>query len=140
MFFRNEFSYFYKKLPTKNMNATVIIALIVIGLLAGLLSGVMGVGGGVVMIPLMILLLGFNQHEAQGTSLAVLAVPVTFLAAYNYYGEGYVNWKYAALIAVFFVVGGFIGSKLAVNLDQKTLKRIFGGILLIIAVKMLWGK
>lgn len=122
------------------MNTSVIIALIVIGLLAGLLSGVMGVGGGVVMIPLMILLLGFNQHEAQGTSLAVLAVPVTFVAAYSYYGEGYVNWKYAALIAVFFVVGGFLGSKLAVNLDQKTLKRIFGGILLIIAVKMLWGK
>ncbi len=122
------------------MNTTVIIALIVIGLFAGLLSGIMGVGGGVVMIPLMILLLGFNQHQAQGTSLAVLAVPVTFLAAYNYYGEGYVNWKYAALIAVFFVVGGFLGSKIAVNLDQKTLKRIFGGILLIISIKMLWGK
>lgn len=122
------------------MNTSVIIALIVIGLLAGLLSGVMGVGGGVVMIPLMILLLGFNQHEAQGTSLAVLAVPVTFVAAYSYYGEGYVNWKYAAIIAVFFIIGGFLGSKLAVNLDQKTLKRIFGGILLIIAVKMLWGK
>ncbi len=122
------------------MNTSVIIALIIIGLVTGLLSGVMGVGGGVVMIPLMILLLGFNQHQAQGTSLTVLAVPVTFLAAYNYYGEGYVNWKYAALIAVFFVVGGFLGSKLAVNLDQKTLKRIFGGILLIIAVKMLWSK
>ncbi len=122
------------------MNATVIIALIVIGLLAGILSGIMGVGGGVVMIPLMILLLGFNQHQAQGTSLAVLAVPVTFLAAYNYYNAGFVNWKYAALIAVFFVIGGFAGSKLAVNLDQKTLKRIFGGILLIISIKMLWGK
>ncbi|MFT5892649.1 MAG: putative membrane protein YfcA [Dokdonia sp.] len=122
------------------MNTTIIIALIVIGLLAGLLSGIMGVGGGVVMIPLMILLLGFNQHEAQGTSLAVLAVPVTFLAAYNYYGEGYVNWKYAAVIAAFFVIGGVLGSKIAVNLDQKTLKRIFGGILLLISLKMLIGK
>lgn len=122
------------------MNVTVIIALIAIGLIAGILSGVMGVGGGVVMIPLMILLLGFNQHQAQGTSLTVLAVPVTFLAAYNYYNAGFVNWKYAAIIAVFFVVGGFAGSKLAVNLDQKTLKRIFGGILLIISIKMLWGK
>lgn len=122
------------------MNASVIIALIAIGLLAGVLSGIMGVGGGVVMIPLMILLLGFNQHQAQGTSLAVLAVPVTFLAAYNYYNAGFVNWKYAGVIAVFFVVGGFAGSKLAVNLDQKTLKRIFGGILLIISIKMLWGK
>jgi uncharacterized membrane protein YfcA len=54
--------------------------------------------------------------------------------------EGYVIWKYAALIAVFFVVGGFLGSKIAVNLDQKTLKRVFGGILFIISIKMLWGK
>lgn len=122
------------------MNPTVIIALIVIGLVAGILSGVMGVGGGVVMIPLMILLLGFNQHQAQGTSLAVLAVPVTFLAAYNYYNEGYVNWKYAAVIAVFFVIGGMVGSKFAVKIDQKILKRIFGGILLVISIKMLWGK
>jgi len=122
------------------MNTTVVIALIVIGLVAGILSGVMGVGGGVVMIPLMILLLGFNQHEAQGTSLAVLSVPVTFLAAYNYYNEGYVNWKYAAVIAIFFIAGGFVGSKFAVNIDQKTLKRIFGGILLVISIRMLWGK
>lgn len=122
------------------MNATVIIALILIGLLAGVLSGILGVGGGVIMIPLMILLLGFNQHQAQGTSLAVLAVPVTFLAAYNYYGEGYVNWKYAAVIAMFFVIGGYVGSRFAVTLDQKTLRRIFGGILLIISIKMLVGK
>ena len=88
----------------------------------------------------MILLLGFNQHQAQGTSLAVLAVPVTFLAAYNYYNAGFVNWKYAAVIAVFFILGGIAGSKLAVNIDQKTLRRIFGAILLIISVKMLWGK
>jgi len=122
------------------MNATLIISLIIIGFVAGMLSGVMGVGGGVVMVPLMILLLGFNQYQAQGTSLAVLAVPVTFLAAYNYYGEGHVNWKYAAVIAVFFVVGGYLGSKIAVNIDQKTLKRIFGGILLVIAIKMIVGK
>lgn len=122
------------------MNATIIISLIVIGLIAGLLSGVMGVGGGVVMIPLMIILLSFNQHQAQGTSLAVLAVPVTFLAAYNYYNEGYVNWKYAAVIAVFFVIGGFLGSKLAVNLSQGTLRKIFGAILLVISIKLLLGK
>ncbi len=122
------------------MNATIIISLIIIGLIAGLLSGVMGVGGGVVMIPLMILLLSFNQHQAQGTSLAVLAVPVTFLAAYNYYNEGYVNWKYAAVIAVFFVIGGFLGSKLAVNLSQSALRKIFGAILLVISIKLLLGK
>lgn len=122
------------------MNATIIVSLIIIGLVAGILSGVMGVGGGVVMVPLMILLLSFNQHQAQGTSLAVLAVPVTFLAAYNYYNEGYVNWRYAAVIAVFFVIGGFLGSKLAVNLSQGTLRKIFGGILLVISIKLLLGK
>lgn len=120
------------------MNATVIISLIIIGLIAGLLSGVMGVGGGVVMIPLMIFFLGFSQHEAQGTSLAVLAVPVTMLAAYTYYQEGHVNWRYAAVIAVFFVVGGYFGSKIAINVDQRMLKKIFAIILIIIAVKMLF--
>jgi len=119
------------------MNATVIISLIIIGLLAGFLSGVMGVGGGVIMIPLMALFLGLTQHQAQGTSLSVLAVPVTLLAAFTYYKEGYVDWKNAAIIAVFFVVGGFFGAKIAVNLDQRMLKKIFAIVLIIIAVKML---
>lgn len=92
------------------------------------------------MVPLLILLLGFSQYEAQGTSLAVLAVPVTFLAAYNYYNDGYVNWKYAAVIAVTFVIGGYIGSQLAVSIDQRMLKKIFGIIMLIVAAKMIFGK
>jgi len=122
------------------MNFTVLISLIVIGLLAGVLSGVLGVGGGLIMIPLMVLILGYNQHEAQGTSLAVLAVPVTFFAAYNYYTEGYVNWKYALIIAVGFAVGGYFGSKWAININQNMLKKIFGVILLIAAYKMFFGK
>ena len=122
------------------MNLGLLISLIVIGLLAGVLSGVLGVGGGLIMIPLMVLILGYNQHEAQGTSLAVLAVPVTFFAAYNYYSEGYVNWKYALIIAVGFAVGGYFGSKLAININQNILKKIFGFILLIAAYKMFFGK
>ena len=122
------------------MNLVLLISLIVIGLLAGVLSGVLGVGGGLIMIPLMVLILGYNQHEAQGTSLAVLAVPVTFFAAYNYYSEGYVNWKYALIIAVGFAVGGYFGSKLAININQNILKKIFGFILLIAAYKMFFGK
>ena len=123
------------------MNLTLVISLIVIGLLAGVLSGFMGVGGGVVMIPLMILLLGFNQHEAQGMSLAVLAVPVTFIAAYNYHANGHpINWKFALVIAVFFVVGGYLGSKVAVSINQNVLKKIFAVILVIAAVKMFFGK
>ena len=122
------------------MNLTVILSLVVIGLLAGVLSGFMGVGGGVIMIPLMIVLLGFSQHEAQGTSLAVLAIPVTFLAAYNYYTEGHVNWKFAIIIALAFVVGGYLGSKFAVSIDQNILKKVFAVILVIAAVKLFFGK
>ena len=122
------------------MSATVILSLLVIGILAGVLSGLIGVGGGVIMIPLLVFVLGYSQHSAQGTSLAVLAIPVTFLAAYNYYTEGYINWKFALIIAVGFVVGGYFGSKLAISINQSMLKKIFGVILLIAAFKMFLGK
>ncbi|HET7360679.1 MAG TPA: sulfite exporter TauE/SafE family protein [Salinimicrobium sp.] len=117
---------------------SIILSLVFIGLLAGFLSGILGVGGGVVMVPLLVLMVGFTQYEAQGTSLAVLAVPVTALAAYNYYAEGDVNIKYAAIIAVTFIVGGFIGSKVALNIDQGMLKKIFGIIMMIAAIKMMF--
>lgn len=126
-----------KKRP---MSVQILIALIFIGIIAGILSGLVGVGGGVIMVPLLVLLLGFSQHQAQGTSLAVLAVPVTAVAVYNYYKEGFIDWRYAAVIAVFFVIGGFFGSKLAIGIDQKMLKKIVGIILLLIAGKMLFGK
>ena len=122
------------------MTLHTILLLILIGILAGILSGLVGVGGGVIMVPLLVFLLGFSQHQAQGTSLAVLVVPVTGIAVYNYYKEGYIDWRYAAIIAVFFVVGGYFGSKMAINIDQKILKKIFGFILLLIAGKMLLGK
>ena len=124
----------------KPMSTQIIASLILIGIRAGILSGLVGVGGGIVMVPLLVLLLGFSQHQAQGTSLAVLVVPVTAMAVYNYYKAGYIDWRYAAVIAVFFVIGGFFGSKLAVSLDQKMLKKIFGVILLLIAGKMLIEK
>lgn len=120
------------------MQLTTILLLIVIGILAGLFSGMFGVGGGIVMIPLMAFALGFNQHEAQGTSLAVLAIPVTFLAAYNYYEAGHVNWKYAAIIAITFVVGGYLGSKVAILIDQSLLKKIFGILMIIVALRMIF--
>jgi uncharacterized membrane protein YfcA len=122
------------------MNIQIILSLVLIGILAGILSGLVGVGGGVIMVPLLVLLLGFNQHQAQGTSLAVLVVPVTAVAVFTYYKEGHIDWRYAAIIAVFFVIGGFFGSKIAIGLDQKMLKKIFGVILLLIAGKMLLEK
>jgi len=123
------------------MRMTTVLSLIIIGLLAGILSGFMGVGGGVIMIPLMILFLGYDQHQAQGMSLAVLAVPVTFVAAYTYHKAGHViDWKYAIVIALFFVVGGFLGSKFAVSLNQQVLKKIFALILVVAAVKLFFSK
>jgi hypothetical protein len=122
------------------MSLLIILALVVIGLIAGFLSGILGVGGGVVMVPLMVLLLGFSQHQAQGTSLAVLAVPVTLAAAYNYYQDGSLNWKYALVMALMFVIGGYLGSKLAISLDEKVLKRIFGVVLVVLGFRMIFVK
>lgn len=121
------------------MALSTLLMLVLIGLLAGMLSGLVGIGGGIIMVPLL-LLLGFSQHQAQGTSLAVLVVPVTAVAVYNYYKEGFIDWKFAAIIAVFFVVGGYFGSKLAISIDQKMLKKIFGVVLLLVAGKMILGK
>jgi len=122
------------------MSLQIILSLILIGVLAGVLSGLVGVGGGIIMVPLLVMFFGFNQHQAQGTSLAVLAVPVTAIAVFNYYKEGQINVKYAAIIAVFFVVGSIFGSKFALTLDQKLLKKIFAVVLLVIAGKMLLDK
>jgi len=124
------------------MNLSIILVLILIGFVAGMLSGMFGIGGGVVMVPLLLFLLGYSQHQAQGTSLAVLAVPVTFIAAYTYYksGEDVVNWKYSVVIAMFFIIGGYFGSKIALSINQAVLKKIFSVILIVIAIKMFFSK
>lgn len=122
------------------MTTSLVVTLVIIGLLAGFLSGLIGVGGGIIMVPLFILFLGFTQHQAQGLSLAVLLPPVTFLAVYNYHQAGVIDWRYALIVALVFVIGGFIGSKVALSLDQQTLKKVFGGILMLIALKLVLGK
>lgn len=121
------------------MSLTTIIIVMCIGLVAGILSGLIGIGGGIIMVP-MLLLLGFSQQQAQGTSLAALLPPVTILAVLNYHKAGFIDWRYAIIISLVFVIGGYFGSKIAVNIDQRTLKRIFGFILLIIAGKMIFSK
>lgn len=118
---------------------STIVFLIGVGLLAGFLSGVLGIGGGVVMVPLL-LLVGFSQHQAQGTSLAAMLPPVTLLAVLQYSKGGHVDWKLALVISATFIIGGLFGSKLAVAIDEKLLKRIFGVLMLFIAVKMIVGK
>lgn len=125
------------------MTLTTIIILIIIGLLAGVLSGLVGVGGGIIMVPLFVFFLGVTQHNAQGLSLAVMLPPVTFLAVYNYYhaGEGgNIDWKVALIVAVLFVIGGYFGSKLALVIDQRMLKKIFGVMMLAVAIKLIFSK
>jgi hypothetical protein len=123
----------------RKMTLEIVLLLLLLGLIAGFLSGSVGVGGGVVMVPLAIWFLGYDQYQAQGMSLAVLAVPVTFIAAYTYHTNGHeLDWRYALVIAVAFVVGGFLGSKIAINLNQQVLKKVFGIIMLLIAIKMIF--
>lgn len=121
------------------MTFPIVIFLICIGLAAGILSGLIGIGGGIIIVPLL-LVLGFTQQQAQGTSLAALLPPVTLLAVINYYKQGFVDWRYAITISVFFILGGFLGSKIAIGLDEKVLRKVFGVVLLIIAGKMIVSK
>ncbi|MBG7630211.1 MAG: sulfite exporter TauE/SafE family protein [Bacteroidetes bacterium] len=125
------------------MTVTTIITLIIIGLLAGILSGLVGVGGGIIMVPLFVLVLGLTQHNAQGLSLAVMLPPVTFLAVYNYHtsGEGgNIDWRIALTVSLLFIIGGFLGSKLALQIDQRMLKKVFGVFMLLIALKLIFTK
>jgi uncharacterized membrane protein YfcA len=122
------------------MNLTTLILLALIGLAAGMLSGVAGVGGGVIVIPALIFLLGMSQFEAQGTSLAMMIPPIGILAAWNYYKDGFINWKYALILAIFFVIGRWLGSKFILNIPQNIVKKGFAVFILLIALKMLFSK
>jgi hypothetical protein len=117
-----------------------IILLIIIGIVAGIVGGMSGVGGGIIIIPALVFFMGMSQQEAQGTSLALMIPPIGILAAYNYYKKGFVNIKYAIIIGLAFVIGGYIGSKISVNLPDLTVKRIFAILLLIASIKMLFWK
>ena len=111
-----------------------------IGLAAGMLSGVAGVGGGVIVIPALVFFVGMSQFEAQGTSLGMMIPPIGILAAYNYYRDGFINWKYALILALFFVVGGWIGSKIILQIPQNLVKKGFAVFLILVALKMLFSK
>jgi uncharacterized membrane protein YfcA len=119
---------------------TSIIILLSVGLVAGILSGLVGIGGGIVVVPVLVYFLGFNQHAAQGTVLAMFLLPIGILGVMNYYNAGHVDIRTALIIAITFVIGSYAGSKLAISFDQQLVKRIFGIILLIMSIKMISGK
>lgn len=122
------------------MSVTTIIILLLIGVLAGVLSGFVGVGGGVVIVPALVFFLGYTQHMAQGTSLALMLPPIGLLGFYNYYKSGNTNLTAAALIGVAFILGAYFGSKLSISLDQRLVQKVFGVIMLIASLKLLIGK
>lgn len=119
------------------MDITTIIALILVGIVAGTLSGLVGVGGGIIIVPALIYFLGFSQFEAQGTSLGLLLLPAGILAVINYYHKGYIDFKVVAIMCAAFVFGGWVGSKLALSLSQEVVKKIFAVVLFYTAFKML---
>jgi uncharacterized protein len=124
------------------MTTQLILTVLLIGLSAGILSGLVGVGGGIIMVPALIFFLNYTQHQAQGTSLAVLTLPVVILASMYYYHQCEklgtpIDLKIVGLLAVSFLAGGFIGSKIALSIDQQLLKKIFAVILFYTAIKML---
>ena len=122
------------------MNTNIIIILLVIGLIAGIISGLIGIGGAIIMIPALIYFVGMNQYEAQGTSLAVMLPPIGILAAYNYYKAGQLNIQYALIIAGAFIIGGYLGSKLALNIPIGYIRRFFGFALLLISLHIIFSK
>ena len=123
------------------MTTELVITLLLIGLAAGVLSGLVGVGGGLIIVPALIFFLGYTQHQAQGTSLGLLLLPVGILAVMNYYNKGQIDVKVVVVMSIAFVLGGWLGSKLALRLPADTVKKIFAIFLFYSAFKLLkWDK
>jgi hypothetical protein len=122
------------------MSVITILIILVIGIITGVMAGMLGIGGGLVVIPALVMVMGMSQQSAQGTSLAMMLPPIGILAAYNYYKAGYVDIRIALLLAVAFIAGSYFGSKLAIRIPQEALKKIFGVFLLLVAIKMLFWK
>lgn len=120
------------------MTITSLLILIFIGLFGGVLSGFIGVGGGILIVPMLIYAFGFSQHMAQGTSLFLMLPPIGILAFYNYYKAGEVNIVYGSIIALTFVVGGYFGSKLSLRLSPAVVKTFFGFIMAYVAFRMIY--
>src|SRR5258705_5818555 len=120
------------------MSLHVIIVLLVIGLAAGILGGLIGVGGGIIIVPSLIYFLGFSQKEASGTSLGILLLPVGILGVLQFYKAGYVDMRTVWLVSFGFLVGSYFGSKIALKFSQETVRKIFAIVMILIAIKMIF--
>jgi len=126
----------------KPMDIQIVLIALAIGLAAGMLSGLVGIGGGIIMVPALVFFLQYNQHQAQGTSLAVLTLPVVILASYYYYtqciAQGHpIDLRIVGLLAIAFVAGGYLGVRWALKLSQEQLKQVFAILLIYSAIRML---
>jgi uncharacterized protein len=120
------------------MSTQIILVLLLVGLVAGILGGLVGIGGGIVIVPALVYFMGYSQKMAQGTSLGILLLPVGVLAVWNFYKQGYVDMRSVWLVSAGFVIGGYVGSKIALALPQEAVKKVFACMLIIVAFKMLF--
>ena len=123
---------------TNDMDIQTILILMLVGIAAGMLSGLVGVGGGIVIVPALVLILGFSQKMAMGTSLGILLLPVGILGVFQYYKQGYVDVRVVLIISFAFLFGSYFGSKIALSLPQETIKKVFAIFMIIIAIKLLF--
>jgi uncharacterized membrane protein YfcA len=113
---------------------------LLLGLVAGTFSGLIGIGGAIIIIPSLVLLFGLSQHTAQGTTLALMVPPIGLLAAWTYYKQGFVDFKIAGLICLGFFFGGLAGAKFATDIPDQLLRKIFGIVLLLASLRMILFK
>ncbi len=119
---------------------TQILLYIVWGLIAGVASGFLGIGGGIILIPVLGLIFGLTQHQAQGTTLALMIPPIGLLAALKYYHAGNVNIKIAAFVCLGFFFGGYAGAALVQHIPDTVLRRIFGFVMLFVSLRLIFWK
>lgn len=121
----------------KTMDTQTILIIILVGIAAGMLSGLVGVGGGIIIVPALVYFIGFSQKTAQGTSLGLIMLPVGILGVLQYYKQGHIDYRVVGILAIGFLAGSFFGSKMALTISQETLKKVFAILMIIIAAKML---
>lgn len=122
----------------KDMDIQTILIIILVGIAAGILGGLVGVGGGIIIVPSLIYFVGFSQKTAQGTSLGLIMLPVGILGVLQYYKQGHVDFRVVGILALGFLAGSYFGSKIALSLPQETVKKMFAILMILIAVKMLF--
>ena len=120
------------------MDINTIVMLLTIGFFTGILGGMVGVGGGIILVPALVFILGYSQLDAQGISLALIMFPVGILGVFQYYKQGHVDFNIVLILAIGFVLGSFLGSKISLSISQEIVKRIFAILLLVISIKMLF--